>query len=112
MVTLPETTPVSQAQALQDDLRRAGIEPYAWVVNKSLLAAGTTDPLLAARLHTEARQMARLADGVAAKTFVLPWRAQPPVGVAELTQLVTAAPAGAPTNTPSAARASDHAHAA
>ena len=112
LVTLPETTPVSQAQALQDDLRRAGIEPYAWVVNKSLLAAGTTDPLLAARLHTEARQMARLADGVAAKTFVLPWRAQPPVGVAELTQLVTAAPADAPTNTLSAARASDHEHAA
>jgi len=27
LVTLPEVTPVSQAAALQDDLRRAGIEP-------------------------------------------------------------------------------------
>ena len=35
LVTLPEETPVSQAAALQDDLRRAKIEPFAWVVNKS-----------------------------------------------------------------------------
>ena len=89
LVTLPETTPVTQAQALQDDLRRAGIAPYAWVVNKSLLAAGTTDPLLVARLHTEARQIARVTQGLATKTFVLPWRARSPVGLAELAQLVT-----------------------
>jgi arsenite-transporting ATPase len=53
LVTLPETTPVSQAQALQDDLRRADIEPFAWVINKSVLAAGTHDPLLVARLWGE-----------------------------------------------------------
>ena len=41
LVTLPETTPVSQAAALQEDLRRARIEPFAWVVNRSLAAAGT-----------------------------------------------------------------------
>lgn len=29
LVTLPETTPVSEASALQGDLRRAEIEPYA-----------------------------------------------------------------------------------
>jgi arsenite-transporting ATPase len=50
LVTLAETTPVSQAGALQDDLRRAHIEPYAWVINKSLLAAGTRDRLLRQRL--------------------------------------------------------------
>jgi len=50
LATLAETTPVSQASALQDDLRRAHIEPYAWVVNKSLLAAGTRDPFLRQRL--------------------------------------------------------------
>ena len=53
LVTLPEVTPVSQAAALQADLRRASIEPYAWVLNKSVLAAGTRDPLLAARLAGE-----------------------------------------------------------
>jgi arsenite-transporting ATPase len=60
LVTLPEVTPVSQAAALQEDLRRAGIEPYAWVLNKSLLAAGTHDPLLAARLAGERKQTERM----------------------------------------------------
>ena len=41
LVTLAETTPVSEAAALQADLRRARIEPFAWVVNRSLAAAGT-----------------------------------------------------------------------
>jgi arsenite-transporting ATPase len=33
--------------------------------------------------------MARMADGLAARTFLLPWLARPPVGVTALTQLVT-----------------------
>jgi len=49
LVTLPETTPVSEAAQLQTDLRRAGVEPSAWVVNASLAAATTRDPLLARR---------------------------------------------------------------
>jgi arsenite-transporting ATPase len=61
VVTLPEVTPVSQAAALQDDLRRASIEPYAWVLNKSVLAAGTRDPLLAARLAGERKQIERMS---------------------------------------------------
>ncbi|MBC7485019.1 MAG: arsenical pump-driving ATPase, partial [Rhizobacter sp.] len=93
LVTLPEITPVSQASALQDDLRRAGVEPYAWVLNKSVLAAGTRDPLLAARLAGERKQMERMAAGLARKIFVLPWLTRPPVGFAELSSLVTATPA-------------------
>ena len=31
IVTLAETTPVLEAAHLQDDLRRAGIEPWAWI---------------------------------------------------------------------------------
>ena len=88
LVTLPETTPVSQAAALQDDLRRARIEPYAWVVNKSILAARTQDPVLKARLQGERRQLARIADGLATKAFFIPWAARPPVGVAGLEQLL------------------------
>ena len=88
LVTLPEVTPVSQAQALQEDLRRAGIEPFAWVINKSVLASGTRDPLLVARLQGEARQVQRIAQGLATKAFVLPWLPQPPVGVQALSKLV------------------------
>jgi arsenite-transporting ATPase len=89
LVTLPEVTPVSQAAALQDDLRRAGIEPYAWVLNKSVSAAGTHDPLLAARLSGERKQMERMAAGLAKRLFTLPWLTRPPIGFAELSKLVT-----------------------
>jgi arsenite/tail-anchored protein-transporting ATPase len=93
LVTLPEATPVSQAAALQDDLRRARIEPYAWVLNKSLLAAGTRDPLLRARLDGERRQIARMAAGLARRQFALPWLPVPPVGLQELARLVSPPPA-------------------
>lgn len=88
IVALPEVTPVSQAAALQDDLRRAGIEPYAWVLNKSVLAAGTSDRLLAARLSGERKQIERMSGGLAKRIFVLPWLARPPIGFAELSKLV------------------------
>ena len=88
LVTLPETTPVLQAAALQEDLRRAQIEPFAWVINKSILAADTHDPLLQARLTGEAKQMTRVESELAKKTYVLPWLARPPVGVEALSKLV------------------------
>ena len=92
IVTLPEVTPVSQAAALQDDLRRAHIEPWAWVINKSVAATGTSDPLLQARLVGEQQQAARIANGLAQRTYVLPWLTTPPVGVFALGQLATERP--------------------
>ena len=89
LVTLPEVTPVSQAIALQDDLRRASIEPYAWVINKSILTAGTHDPLLSARMGRERKQMERVAKGVAKRTYILPLLPQPPIGFVELSKLVS-----------------------
>ncbi len=89
LVTLPETTPVSQAEALQEDLRRAKVEPFAWVINKSILATGTKDPLLTARLSGEAKQIARVSERLAKKVFALQWLAKPPVGIDELSKLVT-----------------------
>jgi arsenite-transporting ATPase len=91
LVTLPEVTPVSQAAALQEDLRRAKIEPWAWVINKSIAATGTADPQLQARLAGEHRQTARIASGLARRTFVLPWLPEPPVGVEALGALAACA---------------------
>ncbi|MBS1149483.1 MAG: arsA [Myxococcaceae bacterium] len=88
LVTLPETTPVSQAAALQEDLRRAHIEPAAWIVNRSLLASGTRDPLLRARLDGERRQISRIAERLSKRTFLLPWLPTPPVGLDALAALV------------------------
>ncbi len=90
LVTLPEVTPVSQAAALQDDLRRAGVEPYAWVLNKCVLAAGTRDPLHAARRAGERKQIERMAGGLAKRLFTLPWLTVPPIGFTELSKLVSA----------------------
>jgi arsenite-transporting ATPase len=53
LVTLPETTPVLEASILEDDLKRAGIQPWAWVINQSLAAAATTSPLLRHRAGQE-----------------------------------------------------------
>lgn len=87
LVTLPETTPVSEAASLQEDLRRADIEPYCWVINKSLAVSGARDPLLRLRLDKERTQIARVRSGLAKRAFVIGWRRKPPVGVAELLTL-------------------------
>jgi arsenite-transporting ATPase len=90
LVALPEVTPVSQAAALQDDLRRAQIEPYAWVLNRSVLAAGTRDPLLRARLAVERKQIQRISAGLAKRLYALPWLKAPPVGLDALSKLTSA----------------------
>jgi len=84
LVTLAETTPVSEAAALQEDLRRAGIEPAAWIVNCALTGSGTTDPLLTRRTAAEA---ARITGGLAGQAFLLPWQAEAPVGLAALRRI-------------------------
>ncbi|NML72499.1 arsenical pump-driving ATPase [Rhizobium sp. S-51] len=89
LVTLPETTPVSEAGALQDDLRRAGIEPYGWVINKSMAITGTTDPLLAARIRGEAIQIERVKHDFASRVYGLDFRAIAPVGLDELRAIAT-----------------------
>ena len=89
LVTLPETTPVSEAAALQADLRRARIEPFAWVINRSLVASGTRDPLLAARMWAESAQIARVTDHLARRAYLAPWTVDPPVGPACLRAFAT-----------------------
>jgi arsenite-transporting ATPase len=87
LVTLPETTPVSEAASLQDDLRRAKIEPWAWVVNRALAGTGTKDPLLRRRIAGEAVQIARIRDGLSRRLHAVPFCAEPPVGIARLLAL-------------------------
>ncbi|MBV2184191.1 MAG: arsenical pump-driving ATPase [Rhizobium sp.] len=87
LVTLPETTPVSEAGALQEDLRRARIEPYGWVINKSMAITGTRDPLLRARIKGEAAQIARVKRDFAHRVYRLDFRAPALVGIAELRKI-------------------------
>ncbi len=87
LVALPEITPVSEAASLQEDLRRAKIEPWAWVVNRVMSKTGTTDRLLRQRIASEARQITRIRNGLARRLFLLPFCPEPPVGVDRLSML-------------------------
>ncbi len=87
LITLAQATPVHEASRLQDDLRRAGIEPYGWVVNASLAASGTTHPLLAERARLELAHMRRVERELAARSWIVPWQAAPLVGAEALLAL-------------------------
>lgn len=87
LVTLAETTPVTEAAQLQADLRRAGIEPFAWVINSSLAASGTEDPLLGERVASELVQIERVKRDYATRVAIVPWMTEPPVGPAQLLAL-------------------------
>ena len=95
VVTLAEQTPVLEATSLQDDLRRAGIEPWAWVVNSSLAAARPTSPLLQRRAAAEQDQLDTVAGGLARRVAVVSRLADDPVGVEALAALTGTALAGA-----------------
>jgi arsenite-transporting ATPase len=88
LVTLAETTPVLEAAELQVDLRRAGIEPFAWVVNASLAAAGPRDPVLAARAAAELEQIELVRTTLATRVAVVPWLAEEPRGPDRLRQIL------------------------
>ena len=87
LVTLPESTPVLEAERLQADLRRAGIEPFGWIINGSLAAADTAHPLLTARARLESPHISRVVDGLAARAWLVPWFAEAPTGTDALLAL-------------------------
>ena len=88
VVTLPEATPVHEAARLQSDLRRAGIEPYAWVINQSLLASGTLNPILMERGAYEVPYIKLVTETLSARCALIPWLPVPPVGQQGLSQLI------------------------
>ena len=87
IVTTPETTPVTEAEQLQADLRRAGIEPFAWIVNASLAAAGPGDPVLVERAAAELEQIEKVRSTLAARVAIVPWMPEEPRGLEELRRL-------------------------
>jgi len=87
IVTLAETTPVLEAANLQADLRRAGIEPWAWIVNTSIAAAAPNSPLLRQRASHELREIDAVATRHARRHAVVPLLKEEPVGVDRLLEL-------------------------
>jgi arsenite-transporting ATPase len=91
IVTLPEATPVHEAARLQEDLRRAGITPYAWVINQSFCATDTKDPVLAERGRLEKRYISEVRDTLAKRVALIPWQIVAPVGSEQLRQIAEVA---------------------
>lgn len=88
IVTLPDTTPVLEAEGLVADLRRAQIEPWAWVINSSLAAAQPSSPLLAQRAAAELPHIERVCrQAPGNRVAIIPLLAQDPVGVVALREL-------------------------
>ncbi len=87
VATLAETTPVLEAANLQADLRRAGIEPWAWIINTSVAAASAKSPLLRQRAANELREINAVASQYAQRYAVVPLLKDEPVGVARLLEL-------------------------
>lgn len=83
LVTLAETTPVLEAEELAGDLGRAGIRPWAWVVNQSLAAAHPRSSFLRRRARSELEQIARVRAG-AQRVAVVPMLPEEPVGPGRL----------------------------
>jgi len=73
---------------LQSDLRRAGIEPWAWIINNSLAAAGPTSALLRQRAVTELPAIEAVATRYARRYAVVPMLTDEPVGIDPLLKLV------------------------
>ena len=75
-------------------MRRAGIEPFAWVINQSFFESGTHDPLLVARGEAERPYIDEVAGKWSNRTAIVPWVAEEPSGPERLRQLFPATQAG------------------
>ena len=88
IATLAENTPVQEAAILQEDLRRAGIEPWAWVINNSVAATSSASPLLRLRAAKELPFIGAVATRHAKRYAVVALQAEEPVGIDRLGALV------------------------
>ncbi|PTT63006.1 arsenical pump-driving ATPase [Arthrobacter sp. HMWF013] len=86
VVTLAETTPVLEAEELQGDLKRAGIHPWAWVINNSIAAAHPETPFLQARAASEMEQIATVRT-LTGRLALIPLLPEEPTGEEKLLAL-------------------------
>ncbi|MDF1509056.1 arsenical pump-driving ATPase [Robertmurraya sp. DFI.2.37] len=84
IVTLAEATPVLEASRLQDDLRRANIDPKWWVINQSLSATNTKDPVLRGKAIAEKKWIHEVNKNLAEKCAIIPWLQEEKIGYEKL----------------------------
>lgn len=75
LVTLPEATPTHEAKDLQEDLKRAGIKPYAWIINRSFALTNSSNNLLCQKALNEIKYINEIKNTLSSKTLIVPWKA-------------------------------------
>ncbi|WP_449355663.1 arsenical pump-driving ATPase [Virgibacillus natechei] len=90
IVTLAEATPVLEASRLQEDLGRAQIVPTWWVINQSLYATGTTDPVLKGRAVSEKQWIRKVNEELSHQYALIPWMHEEKIGYNNLKEMINA----------------------
>lgn len=90
IVTLAEATPVLEAKRLQEDLKRAEIVPTWWVINQSLYATGTTDPVLKGRAVSEKQWIRKVNEELSHQSALIPWMHEEKIGYDNLKEMINA----------------------
>lgn len=73
LVSLAEATPTHEAKDLQEDLKRADINPYAWVVNRSFALTNTSNNLLCQKGLNELKYINEIKNDLSKKLVISPW---------------------------------------
>lgn len=88
IVTLAEATPVHEASRLQEDLKRADINPKWWVINQSFYATHTSDFVLRGRAQSEIQWIQEVQKESQNNCVIIPWQSEDIVGYEKLKELV------------------------
>ncbi|MGG2015580.1 arsenical pump-driving ATPase [Bacillus sp. S10(2024)] len=88
IVTLAEATPVHEASRLQEDLKRADINPKWWVINQSFYATHTSNPVLRGRAQSEVQWIQEVQKESQNNCVIIPWQSEDIVGYEKLKALV------------------------
>ncbi|PFK46457.1 arsenical pump-driving ATPase [Bacillus cereus] len=88
IVTLAEATPVHEASRLQEDLKRADINPKWWVINQSFYATHTSDSVLRGRAQSEIKWIQAVQKESQNNCVIIPWQSDDIVGYEKLKALV------------------------
>ncbi|UYG98246.1 arsenical pump-driving ATPase [Cytobacillus firmus] len=88
IVTLAEATPVLEAGRLQDDLKRADITPKWWLINQSLYATETKDPVLKGRASAEINWIEKVTNELSEKCAIVPLQSEEGTGYQELKKYI------------------------
>ena len=73
ITTLAEATPTHEARDLQEDLKRAGITPYAWVINRSFALSNSSNNILCQKGLNELKYINEIKNKLSDKIIISPW---------------------------------------